>query len=644
LRAADRVDVSRHLPALGAASVVFFIAFLLRIANYPSAFINGVPQFSPFDDLYHAKRIAYSATHPFRVLSFDPNRGPNGSFCPWPPLYDMLAGAAARALGGGTSVEALARAAWFPPLVASLVAAAIAAWMTRRFGFATGLLAGAGVALSVYFLDKSRLSAIDHHFLEFPLTLGIIAAVAAVARARETRSALRAGGMLALALSCALFVQPALILAAGAALFGILLLERSARVPRAAAGLGFALTSALLFLYRARQPPGYPDSEWYLGAPYAAVLFGAAAACAADLWLLQKGASLPAAGVLAVVIGMLTIGAVPSAVGALAGGSQFFAGHPWFRSISEFQPLFSRTESVWILDLCLLGGGALLTVPMLASPRWRRGRRRLFLLFAIAYLAAAISSMRFLAVAAPLLALSGAVVFSDLEKASSRHLARAAAGLLIVPSLLSIPRASRPTPTIKPEGLPMVHAATALAQSAVPGKVLARGLWGHLLNVVADRAVLLDNFGIFGGRPEFEEATGITLATRERAVADYCAAHGVRFVVLENPLAYVPVAAEMSGLPRSAFERPASSSRNPSPTRLARSTFWWRAYFEGGRERSDLGPVGAAFQSFRLVEVETDPAPAARQYAVQIWEHLKSRASAHRSRASGSSDRPRAFE
>jgi asparagine N-glycosylation enzyme membrane subunit Stt3 len=628
--------------------VVFFIAFLVRIANYPSAFTNGVPQFPPFDDLYHAKRIAYSAAHPFRVLSFDPNRGPNGSFCPWPPLYDMLAGVAARALGGETPVEALARAAWFPPLIASLVAAAIAAWMTRRFGPATGLLAGAGVALSVYYLDKSRLSTIDHHFLEFPLTLGIIAAVAAAARARETSAALRAGGMLALALSVALFVQPALILAAGAALFGVLLLERSARAPRAAAGLGFALASALVFLYRALQPPGYPDSEWYLGAPYAAVLLGAAAACAAELWLLQKGASLPAAGVLAVVIGTLTIGAVPSAAEALAGGSQFFAGHPWFRSISEFRPLFFGTESVWILDLCLLGGGALLTVPMLASPRWRRGRRRLYLLFAIAYLAAAISSMRFLAVAAPLLAVSGAVVFSDLERASFQRLARAAAaGLLIVPSLLSIPRAIRPAPTIKPEGLPMVHAVTALARSAVPGKVLARGTWGHLLNVVADRPVLLDNFGIFGGRPEFENATGITLATRERAVADYCAAHGVRFVVLENPLAYLPVAAEMSGLPRSAFERPPSSSPDPSPTLLARSTFWWRAYFEGGRERSDLGPVGAAFQSFRLVGVETDRAPAARQFAVQIWEHRESRASVNRSRAwaAGSAgDRPRRLE
>jgi hypothetical protein len=296
----------------------------------------------------------------------------------------------------------------------------------------------------------------------------------------------------------------------------------------------------------------------------------------------------------------------------------------------------------------LLGGGALLTVPLLASPRWRRGRRRLYLLFAIAYLAAAISSMRFLAVAAPLLAVSGAVVFSDLERASSQRLARAAAAaLLIVPSLLSIPRAIRPAPTIKPEGLPMVRAVTTLARSAVPGKVLARGLWGHLLNVVADRPVLLDNFGIFGGRPEFENATGIALATRERTVADYCAAHGVRFVVLENPLAYLPVAAEMSGLPRSAFERPASSSPDPSPTRLARSTFWWRAYFEGGRERSDLGPVGAAFQSFRLLRVETDPAPAARPFAVQIWEHRESGASAHRSRAweAGSpGDRPRRLE
>jgi hypothetical protein len=233
--------------------------------------------------------------------------------------------------------------------------------------------------------------------------------------------------------------------------------------------------------------------------------------------------------------------------------------------------------------------------------------------------------MRFLAVAAPLLALSGTVVFHDLQKRPRRRLAVAAALLLIAPSLLSIGRALQPLPTIKAEGLPVLRAVNALAQPGVPkGKVLARGTWGHLLNVVADRPVLLDNFGIMGGETDFQNASALVLATRESAVAGHCAAYGIRFLLLENPIPYVGAQAEVSGFPRAAFEIPAASlSADPVPTRLMRSTFWWRAYFEGGRRRADAGPAGAPFRYFRLVGVLSDPA-IDRRWAVQLWEFVES--------------------
>jgi asparagine N-glycosylation enzyme membrane subunit Stt3 len=614
--------------ALCIALATFLLAFLVRIANFPTAFVNGVPQFPPFDDLYHAKRIAYSATHPFRVLSFDPNRGTSGSFCAWPPLYDMLAGAASRALGGTTPVGALARAAWFPPLVSSLVAAAIAAWMTRRFGAPTGLIAGAGVALSIYYFDTSRLGTIDHHFLEFPLTLAILAAVVLVSGAGG-KTAFRHGAILGLALVCALLVQPALIVAAAAALFGILMLERSRVMARAAGGVGFAIASAVLLVYRGLQPPGYPENQWYLGTPHAAALLGAAAACAAQLWALQKGVPPWRSGVVALGIGVLTILAIPNAAPAILGGSEFFAGDPWFRSIAEFQPLFVGPESQWLLDLCLLGGGALLAIAMPFNARWRRGSRRPVALFAIGYLLAALSSMRFLAVTAPLLAVSGALFFSDLERAGRKRLAWAAGGLLLLPSMLSVGRALRPAVTIKPEGLPMVRAVSALVRpSAPPGKVLARGTWGHLINVVANRPVLLDNFGVFDSRTKFENATGILFVSKEKAVADFCSWHGVRFVLLENPRLYSATCAKLGGLPLSAFEQLAGTDL--VPTRLMTATFWWRAYFEGGGRRPDLGPAGEAFRFFRLVGVERDPSPEAAAWAVQIWELVERPESAGR--------------
>jgi asparagine N-glycosylation enzyme membrane subunit Stt3 len=500
------------------------------------------------------------------------------------------------------------------------MAAAIAAWMARRYGFVTGLLAGTGVALSIFFIDKSRLGAIDHHFLEFPLTVGIIATAAALARARAMRSALRYGGLFAVAIACALFVQPALLLSAGVALLGVFFFERGARAPRAAAGIGFALASAFVFLYRAVQPSGYPDNEWNLGVPHAAALLAAAVACAGELWSLDAGFSRARSLAVALGISVLTITAIPGAIGAVLGGSTFLGGDPWFRSISEFRPLFSGPESVWFLDLCLLGGGALLTIPLVASPGWRQGSRRLYLLFAVGYLAAALSSKRFLVIAGPLLAVSGALVYFDLRRRGHRKLALASAVLLLAPSIvLSAGRVLRPAPAIGPEGMPMVRAAEALSRDRRTGGVLAPWSWGHLFNVVADRGVIVDNFGTMSGRTDFENATAITLATREKAVADYCSANGVRFLILQDPLPYFAAHAEMSGFPRSAFEWPLASG---TPTRLTRSTFWWRAYFEGGRRRPGAGPAGAAFERFRLVAVEKEPAGSEIRSAVQIWEVL----------------------
>jgi len=618
---------ARVRPALRAAAgvaFVFLLSFGVRIANLPVAFVNGVPQFSPFDDMYHAKRIVYSAAHPLRVLSFDPNRGTSGAFCPWPPLYDMTAGLAARALGGSTAVAALSRAAWFPPIVASFVAALITFGLTRRFGLLAGLLGGAGVALSVYSVDKSRLGAIDHHFLEFPLVLGILLAVLGVASARDRRSALRYGGLLAIAISLALFVQPALVLAAGMAFLAVLLLGRGEPMPLLSAAVGFGLSAALVFVYRLVQADGYPDNEWFLGFPHAALLLGSAAACAAQLWLLSKGFSRSGAFFGAVALGALVIAAVPTTLQALTGGAQFFGGDVWLRSISEFQPLFIRADGSWLADFADLGGGALLVLPMLLDRRWRSGSRATLLLFTATYLAAALSSMRFLAVAAPLLAVAGAVFCSDLRSAGFRRLAVAAAAVLLLPGLVfSVPRVVRPAPMTAEEGLPMVQAARSIGRAtAWSGAVLPPWSWGHLFNVVAGRRVLLDNFGSASAPTEFANSTGITFVTREQMLVDYCSGHGVRFLVLDDPLPYFAARVDMSGFPRSAYERPVGSGE---PTRLMRSTFWWRAYFEGGRARPDLGSAGAPFRRFRLVRVETEPESVRRRTAVQIWELVPGR-------------------
>jgi len=606
--------------AIGLA--IFLAAFLARVANFQTAFVGGIPQLSPFDELYHAKRIAFSAAHPFRVLSFDPNRGLRGSFCPWPPLYDMSAGALARVLGGRTPANAVALASWFPPIASSLVAAFVAAWLSRRFGAATGILAGLGIAFSTYFLDESHLAAIDHHFLEFPLVLGLMASVWVATRATSAREALRDGGILALALTTGVLVQPALLFAAAVAMVAILLLDPRRTFPRAAAASGFFLSAAMLFLYRRLQPPGYPDSEWHLGIPHATALAGAGAACLAQLWLLKRGLRLLPATLLALAVGGSFAAGVPNAAAAVAEGSHFLGGDPWLKNIAEFQPLFSQPDSSWWVDLCLLGGGFFLTAPMVLSRRWRRGGRALLLLFPLAYSLASISSTRFLSVAAPLCAISGAVAVLDLSRLGGRTLAVAAAILLVVPSILvSTPRAFHPAPTVTADKVPLLKTAEFLRRQTAPGRVLGPWSWGHLFNVVAGRGVLLDNFGPAAGRTDFENASAILLATRESEVADYCARYGVRFLVLQDPLPYLSGQAEMSGLPRSAYETRISSRSEPAVMPLARATFWWRAFFEGGRERPVGGLAGAAFRHLRLAHVETEASPSRIRSAVQVWEY-----------------------
>jgi len=325
---------------IGVFGLVFLISFLARIANHPTAFAGGAPQIGPFDDLYHAKRIVYSAAHPARVLSFDAERGLQGAFCPWPPLYDAVAGGAARLLGGETAAGVLARAVWLPPIASSLFAGLVAAAAAWRFSGFIGFFAGAAIALSLDEILASRLGAIDHHFLEGPLLLGILGSVLFLRGGQDDFGLARRGIFFGLALTLALFVQTALLLAAAAALIAILLWEREALRPRWAGALGFALAAGALFLYRARQPAGYPDTEWYLGFPHAAALLGAAGASAFSGFLLSRGLRRREALPPAVLAGALLAAAIPGAASAILDGSRFLGGDPWLSTIIEFQPLF----------------------------------------------------------------------------------------------------------------------------------------------------------------------------------------------------------------------------------------------------------------------------------------------------------------
>src|SRR5260221_9682658 len=200
------------------ALLAFVAALLLRLLNARTAFVDGVPRFSPLDELYHAKRISVSALQFPEVLSFDPDRGTHGAWCPWPPLYDLAAGAVARLLGATTWSGVIFRVIWLPPLLFALFIAAVTGLVSRARGAVAGTLVGVALASSPFLVELSWIGAIDHHYLEPPLTFAIAFATIRLIRASgdagdAPRDSASRGGLLGAVMTAAMFVQPALLLA-----------------------------------------------------------------------------------------------------------------------------------------------------------------------------------------------------------------------------------------------------------------------------------------------------------------------------------------------------------------------------------------------------------------------------------------------
>lgn len=613
--------------ALGIGLAAFAVSFFLRISNLEGAFVDGQTQVPPFDDLYHAKRIMYSALHFPRVLDFDSARGTSGAFCPWPPLYDVTAGGLARALGARDPAAVLARVIWLPPITLSLAAAFFAVAVARRLGAAAGALAGVLVALSFPLVVVSRLSSIDHHFLEPPLLLAILAALLNIGSAAAGRSSLRAGVLFGAALSAALLVQTAFLFAAAVAFAATLFLFGGAVHRLRAAALGFAISTLVVVAYRSTRLPGYPESEWFLGRSHAAALAAAAVTTLAFAELAVRGAGPVLSRALAVALGAASAAAVPGTLAAFGEGARFFGGDRWLSTIQEFRPLFVDRPWDPLGDLMRTGGGILLAIPFaIMALRKPRPGLRLIAVFTLFYLAAAISSRRFLVAAVPLFSLAAAAVVAELEGEGHSWAARAAAVLALAPTCAAAWLWLRPfSPVVPEEAAPMVRAAARVASFLDrPGRVLAPWSWGHLFDVRAGRGVLVDNFGAMLGRAAFEDALSVALLTREDRVAASCERTGVRFVVLENPLRLIPPQVETLGGGATLYLRPgATPEAPPSITRLAQTTFWWRAYFGRGAARPEAGARGEAFRRFRLVYEDPQPSadpPPFRGPAVQVWE------------------------
>src|SRR5438477_9299462 len=144
----------------------FAVALAVRLLNAPYIFDTaGKPRIAPVDELYHWKRMSYSAAHFPHVLEFDCDRGIGGAFCPWPPLYDVAAGGVARLLGAEDADEVLTRIIWFPPLLFALFTGLTVLVLARSCGIIAAILTGIALATSPFLVTPSWIGSIDHHFL-----------------------------------------------------------------------------------------------------------------------------------------------------------------------------------------------------------------------------------------------------------------------------------------------------------------------------------------------------------------------------------------------------------------------------------------------------------------------------------------------
>jgi hypothetical protein len=366
-------------------------------------------------------------------------------------------------------------------VVFALFVAATVFVLARACGAFTAIVAGTALAASPFLVTTSWIGSIDHHFLEPIFVFAIVWGTLAVRR-----------WPLAVSLTAAMFVQTALVIAAG--LSFVVLFVRGRRD----AAIAFAVPAVLIALYRLTRPPGYPNSQWFLGWTHAALF--AAAAIALSFRRRWLGLAL---GVLIVV---------PFGPQILA-GAHFFRGDAWLMTISEFQPVWRARGQDLLSILVGLGAGAILVWPLAV-------KRHPVALFAIVYLVLTIVSRRFWIIAIPLLALAGAIY---------------AGKRLVLALLVAVPPAlqlagwliTQPIPAIQPEQRPWL-AKAAWLRSQPPGRVLAPWSMGHALDVLGHHAVIIDNFGSMPD-PALFDAANAALAGYD--LEKFCREHKVRYVI-----------------------------------------------------------------------------------------------------------------
>ncbi len=609
-----------------APAALFAAAVAIRALPWRTVFVGDAIFLFDHDSYYHLRRIVWSVVHFPAALGFDRYLNfPEGGRAIWTPVFDWLVALIALPFAEPGRFESVERVAVFvPPLLGGATVVALHSLARRHFDAATALLAAALLAVLSAHFWYSQLGFVDHHAAEaLCATLLLAAAMGLLDREARAESLLRPALGLGLALALSLLVWPGSLLYVAIVEGGLLAaLATRAGAPRAVAfarafaGAQAVALAAVAPFAAAAEPSRFgPWSPLVLSRfqPFAfAALACVGVACAA-LWRRRPAlAASPAARVACIGLALLALAAplLPELARGLEDAVRWLTRRESFQAqVAESQPLLAGAG----------GRGAAVAAARLswfvfASPvawiaavawAWRRPVRAPLLLwlgFSAALLGATLLQRRFFnALSVPfalLFAFSARAADARLAAAfgrrpALRRVARAALAAALLACLAPVAESYRlhvaalfDDPARGPLHVaPSLVRRRAMLEMAIwmrrrtpptagwldparePGYgILAPWELGHILQYVARRPTVVDNFGDDVGERGFEQARRY-YASEEPAASRILDELRVRYVIAQREPPFL------------------------APEPGERSMFASLYYFDGGeRSRSELWP------------------------------------------------------
>ena len=594
--------------AIAVSAGLFVLAVAVRALPWRTVLTQDGVIPSSWDAFYHLRRIAWGVAHFPSVLDFDRYLSfPDGAKPIWSPAFDWLAAAILRPFVASGDLAALeAATVWAPPLLGGATVAVLAWVCWRHFGPSVGAAAGGVLALLPAHYWYSQLGFLDHHAAV--ALVSTLALAAALEMVREPEPGVGTALAWGIGLAACLLVWPGSLLHVAlleVAVFAhVLWGPRGPDSARRAGRFALAQVVALAAVWPLSIGNEWP--QWGAFSPlvlsrFQPWLFAVLALLGAGCWALWARSGVgatpvrrlwSATGVVALLLGASVL-AWPELLAGAEDAFRWLARRESFQAqVAESRPLLAGDDGlrIGIRRLSLF----LFAAPLAMAVAWRRqagrpdaARVRLLVWWCAGLLAATLAQKRFFNTYAVGQAWLFAWVLVVLHRelvnrlGPSRRLGAAVlvaslAVLLLAPSLASyrpalanLRRADDDEPRFEvgASGLRR-RAAVGMARwirahtpetagwldpSRVPEYgVLAPWEVGHVLQWVARRPTLIDNFGDDLGPENFELAQRLYAGTEAEAVP-----------ILEDlQLRYVVVTAD-----------PAAAGGRAGPRSLLRSLY-----------------------------------------------------------------------